>query len=50
MIRPMWLLVRLKVFRVKYTAIMASMPGNRFRITAKFIRGLRILKRMTDMA
>ena len=39
-----------KDFKVKYTAIIESIPGNRFRITAMFISGFLILNRITEVA
>ena len=43
-------MVRFRVFRMKYTAIMDNTPGNRFTITAAFISGLRAGKRMQEVA
>ena len=50
MIMPILELVRPISFMMKYTATMDRKPGNRFRMMAMFIRGLRALKRMQDMA
>ena len=47
---PVMELVRFRFFMMKYTAIIDRKPGNRFMIIARFIRGLRALKRIQLMA
>ena len=47
---PVMELVRPISFMMKYTATIDRKPGNRFRMMATFIMGLRALKRMQLIA